>query len=380
MDKLPKNKARLRLLGIIITIIIIVTGLAVFFMLWGEKKETIKIGAVIPVTGAGEWIGKEARDGIVLAVDEINARNGINGRKIELIIEDSKTDPQEAREAFNRIEKTHRPLFYVSVLSSISVAMAPLSEENRVVQVGLITATTRFPEDKKYSFRYFQSAEIDALTIISILQELKVKNLGIIYIDDEYGLSVFEIVKKRFHEMDGIIRSEAFETREINYKEQIIKLKNMEAIFFIGFVPHFQEAFKQLRELNFKGFILAAAGASDPVVTSMSEANGVYVSAPIIYDPNYLFAKEAKEKYETKYNKPYNMFAANGYDFLICIAGLLKDKEIYRENLRAVLEEGFMCPGVFGILDIKPGEHEIGFPLHPAKVVDGELKFLNINK
>ena len=70
------------------------------------------------------------------------------------------------------------------------------------------------------------------------------------------------------------------------------------------------------------------------------------------------------------------MFAANGYDFLICIAGLLKDKEISRENLRFVLEEGFMYPGVFGVLDIKPGEHEIGFPSHPARIINGKLKYL----
>ena len=151
----------------------------------------------------------------------------------------------------------------------------------------------------------------------------------------------------------------------------------MEAIFFIGFVPHFKEAFKQFRELNFKGFILSAAGASDPVVTSMPEANGIYVSAPIIYDPNYLFAKEAKEKYEAEYHKPFSLFAANGYDFLIFIAGLLKDKKISRENLRVTLEEGFMYPGIFGVLDVRSGEHDIPFPLHPARIVDGELQYLH---
>ena len=217
MNKISKNNKRFSELGIIIIVVIVLTGLALFFMLRGEKKAAIKIGAVIPLTGTGEWIGVEVRDGMLLAVDRINSRNGINGRNIKLIIEDSKTDTQEGKKAFSRIEKAYRPLFYVSVLSAISVAMAPLSEENRVVQVGLITATTRFPEDKKWSFRYFQSAEIDARIILSILKELKVKNLGIIYINDDYGLSFFEIVKKGFRAMGGTIRSEAFETREVNY-------------------------------------------------------------------------------------------------------------------------------------------------------------------
>ena len=115
MKKILKNQAVFGTIGIIIAVIIVVVGLAVFFMLRGEKKGGIKIGAVLPVSGPAKWAGIEIRDGMLLAVDRINSRNGINGRKIELIIEDSKTDPQEGRKAFNRIEKVHRPLFYVSV-------------------------------------------------------------------------------------------------------------------------------------------------------------------------------------------------------------------------------------------------------------------------
>jgi branched-chain amino acid transport system substrate-binding protein len=380
MTKIFKNNSGVGRVGVIVTVVIVVIGIAMFFMLRGGKEEAIKIGAILPLTGAGERLGVEARDGVLLAIDGINSRNGINGRKIELIIEDSKTDPQEGKNAFNRIEEAYRPLFYVSVLSAVSMATAPLSEEDRVVQVGLMTATTSFPGEEKWSFRYYHTTEIDAQPIVSILQELKVKKLGIIYIDDEYGVPVFEVVKKGFQESGGIIRSESFETGEFNYREQIVELEDMEAICFIGFVAHIQEAFKQLREVNFKGFILSAAGASDPTVTSMPEANGVYISAPIIYDPNYLFAKEVKQKYEAKYNKPFNLFAAASYDFFILIAGLLKDEKISRENVRVVLEEGFMYPGVFGVLDIRPGEHEIPFPLHPARIVDGEIQYLTINK
>lgn len=376
MIKVFREQAGFGTRAIIISVIIAMAGLAVFLTLRGGKKEGIKIGVVVPVTGAGEWIGIEARDGMLLAAHAINSRHGINGRKIELIIEDSKTDPQEGKKAFNRIEKEHHPLFYVSVLSAISLAMAPLSEENGVALVGLVTAAPRFTEKKKWVFRYYNTAEIDAQPILSILQELKIKNLGIIYVNDEYGVSVFEIVKKGFQARGGIVRSESFQTRDIDYREHIMKLRDLDAIYFIGFVRHIQEAFKQLRDVNFKGFILSSPGGCNPIVTSMPEANGVYVSAPIIFDPNYLFAKEAKEKYEAKYNKPFNLFAANGYDFLIFIAGLLKDKEVSRENLRVVLEQGFMYPGVFGVLDVRPGEHDIPFPLHPARIVDGELKYL----
>ena len=376
MSKILKNKAGFGRMGIIITVIIVVAGFAVFLLLQREKEETIRIGAVLSLSGPADYIGMEVKNGMVLAAEEINSRHGINGRKMELIIEDSKTNPQEGKKAFNKIETEHHPLLYVSTLSVISMALAPLSEENEVVLVGLVTATSKLTEQKKWVFRYYPTAEVSARPILSILQELKVKKLGIIYLNDEYGTSVSEIIKKRFKASGGIVRRESFGSKDVNYKEQIAKLKDMEAIYFIGFAPQVKKAFKQMKEMNFRGSILGSTGGSSPIITSMPEANGAYVAAPIIYNPNYLFAKEVKEKYQAKYNKPFTQFAANGYDFLKLIAGLLKDKKISRENLKIVLEEGFMYPGVFGVLDVKPGEHEITFPLHPARIVGGELKYL----
>ncbi len=127
---------------------------------------------------------------------------------------------------------------------------------------------------------------------------------------------------------------------------------------------------------NRDGFILGSTGGSSPNITGMPEANGAYVAAPVIYNQHYPFAREIKEKYQATYNKSFSQFAANGYDSIKLIAGLMKGREISRENLRAVLEEGFMYPGVLGFIDVKPGEHEISFPLHPAQIVNGKLKYL----
>jgi ABC-type branched-subunit amino acid transport system substrate-binding protein len=100
------------------------------------------------------------------------------------------------------------------------------------------------------------------------------------------------------------------------------------------------------------------------------------VSAPTVYNPKYLFAKEFMEKYGSRYNKPFNHYAANGYDMLKLLAGLLEDKEISRQSVRNLLEEGFIYSGVFGTLDIKPGERDLNFPLYPAQIVDGRVKYL----
>ena len=225
-------------------------------------------------------------------------------------------------------------------------------------------------------FRYFPSAEVEVLPIIFMLiYKLKVKKLGILYINDKHGTSVFELLKDRFEKSGGTVRGEDFGQNEYNFRERIARLKDMEAIYTVGFAKHLGEVFRQLKEEDFRGFILGPAEILN-VVKTTPEMNNAYTAAPIVYNPDYLRAKEAKQKYEARYNKPFTHQAANGYDFVKLLAGLLEDKEVSRESMRSLLEEGFIYPGVFGDLDVKPGQHDIDFPLHPAQIVEGEVKYL----
>ena len=375
MKKILKNQAGFSRTGIIIAVVVVVAVVALFFGLRTGEKETIKIGAIIPHSGpAAHHV--DVMDAMLLAADEINSWGGINGRKIEFIIEDSKTNKEEGKKAFNRIEAAHHPVLYISTTSSVSMALAPLAEENEVVLVGLVVTTPALTKQRKWVFRYFALPRGEVQSVLYILSDLKVKKLGILYQNDEYGTPVYELLKKKFERNGGTVRSEAFNPEKFDYKKQITDLKDMEAIYAVGFESHLKNVFMQLREVNFRGFIIGASGAASSEVTSMPEADGVYVAAPIVYNPNFLFARELKEKYEAKYNKPFTQFAANGYDFIRILAGLLEDKEVSRKSVKSVLEEGFIYSGVFGSIDVKPGQHDITFPLHPTRIVNGKLKYL----
>jgi hypothetical protein len=68
--------------------------------------------------------------------------------------------------------------------------------------------------------------------------------------------------------------------------------------------------------------------------------------------------------------------AANDYDVVKMLTGLLKGQEATRENVKNLFEKGFTYPGVLEYVDLKPGEHDIIHPLFPAQLVDGELRYL----
>jgi len=357
---------------VIMVIIIVVAGMVTGS---GCVKKPIRIGAILSITGAGDYVGVDVRDGMLLAVDVVNSRGGINGSKIELIIEDSKTDPEAGKTAFNKLEGGHHPDLYVSMLSLNCMALAPLAEENEVVLLGLAVTVPEFTEQKEWVFRYWDMTDDEVSPVLSMLEELDVKNLGIMYSNEEYGISVSGLIIEEFEKTGGTVKSEALEMKEANYKEKITELTDMEAIYIAGYYFHIENVLKQLREIDYQGHILAGSGASIPSFVSMPESSGVYVAAPKIYDPDFLFAKDVKEEYESIYGRPFTHFAANGYDAVKILAELLEDKDISRESVKYLLEAGFIHPGILGTIYIEPNDHDISFPLQPTQIIDGELKY-----
>jgi len=282
---------------------------------------------------------------------------------------------KKAKKDFLEIEETHAPLLYISSSSTISAAVSPLAEEHEVVLIAIDATAREITVDKQWTYRYYPTAEIEADPILQILDELDIKNLGILYQNDEFGRAVSNEVATRFENSEGIVTKESFEPNAIDFKENIAKLQNEDAIYVISFPDYTEVIFKQLREANYSGEFLSDPGASAFKILNMPEADGVYVAAPIMFDSEFLFAKTVAENFESRYNKQFDHNAATGYDIIRILDGLLEDEELTRENVKRILDKGFSYCGVFGCINVLPGEHDMSFTLFPSQVVDGKLEF-----
>jgi branched-chain amino acid transport system substrate-binding protein len=340
-----------------------------------STADTIRIGAILSLTGNTAATGQSIRDGILLAVDEINKRGGVNGNKIDIAVEDNRSDPQTAVEAFNSMEHYRPPLFYLTFTSNIGIALAPLAEEKKVVLVGLATAALAFTRGREVVYQYWPLVQADTPPLLRILQDLKVKRLGIIYSNEEFGGEQQRLLAKMFSEIGGTVALQSFEIADTDLHRQIGALKDQEAIFVATLGASLISAIRQLREAEYGGHILTPATAAYPAMFAMPEMQGVYLVAPIIYNPGYLFAREAGEKFTARYQKPFNLWAANGYDFIKLISGLLEDRPLSRQGVREVLAAGFEYSGVFGHIRVRPGEHVFAFPIFPTQILGGALKY-----
>ncbi len=367
-------------IGLFVGIILIIVIIAVIFLIFGLKvfeKKPITIGAILPMTGPASSSAIEVRDGLNLAVEEVNSQGGINGQKVNLIIEECKIDPEEAKTVFQKIENDIHPDLYLTILSPLVVALAPLAEENKVSLISpLVTGSNQTIIDgKKWVFRTCAPADIEVPTAINILKEKDIRNVGVIYQNDSFGQTVQKPFESEFTKIGGTVLTASFDTNAKDFRTQISKLINMEAVYLVGLPNYLEILIKQLRELQYKGVIVSTSVAAQPAFRNLPEANGVYVAAQFCYNLNFSMANRLKEKYESRYNKPFNHEAGYGYDSIRMLAGLLENRPVSRENIRDILEGGFTYSGLFGNLSIKKGSHDLSPPLYTAQIVNGELVF-----
>jgi branched-chain amino acid transport system substrate-binding protein len=335
----------------------------------------LRIGAILPLTGSAAANGQSMRDGILLAVEEINKRGGINGGKIEVALEDSKADPQTAVEVLNRMELTRPPLFYLTFLSRVGVALGPVTDEKNVVLVGLSTSAPAFTQGRELVYQYWPTVQADMPPLLRILKDLNVKKLGIIYSNEEFGVAEQKLAASAFSDSGGVAAIQSFEPAESDFHRQLEVLKDQDAIFVATFGANIINTIRQLREARYKGIILAPNGGGAPAFAVAPEMQGVYIVAPIIYNPGYLFAREAGDKFAARYQKPLDQWSASGYDFIRLISGLLEDRPASRKSVREVFAAGFEYSGVFGPVRLRPGEHIIAFPIYPAQILNNTLKY-----
>ena len=338
------------------------------------QNSTLKIGAIISLTGSGGHL-YNLINSMAMAVEEINKYGGINERKIQLIIKDSKTNALEGKKAFNQIEKKSKPLFYISTLSTVSTAISPLAKQNQVILFGLAVSSQDFTKINDWTYRYYTSAQNEIPPIIFMMNKSGVKELGILYLNDVYGSSVYEIMKDEFLKIGKIPAIENFTNETVDFRILLKSMMNLQAIYVVGFTSHLKIIIPQLKELKYKGNIYCCSGFSS-IFKNIKDTDNIFFTAPIIYKKQYSYSQKLNENYQKKYGLPITHQAAIAYDLIKLIKGLIENKELTRKNLKRLLEKGFIYPGIFGDIILQEKSRDLLFPLYPAQVVNGNIKYL----
>lgn len=287
-----------------------------------KGDEPVKIGVILPLTGAGAGLGIPARNGITLAERHINAAGGIKGRKIKLIIEDDTTNPDTA------LSKANGLIFSEKVVALIG----PIQTANTVA-IGGISAPIKMPQytfnglgpaierERKCVFHGAPPQNVNAKAMLEYAKSLGVKNAAALY-DSGYGTIVWNELSK-FADGYGIKFSvtEKFEIAATDTTPQAAKIRaaQPDAIFIIGVtgVP-----VRAIRQLQMKQPIISAIGqASYEIAKSMGDAaDGVVFPEFLVPEDPSPNQKAFVEAYKQEYGRAPKSGEAMAYDSVHVVA------------------------------------------------------------
>ncbi|MED3624972.1 ABC transporter substrate-binding protein [Bacillus thermocopriae] len=303
----------------------------------GEKGETIKIGANLELSGGVASYGQSIKEGIDLALEEIN-KEGIDGKKLELVAVDNKSEAPEAISGATKLVSQDKVVAIIGAATSGNTkAQIEIAQSNNIpLLTPTGTAADITVKDGKLNDFIFRTCFIDPFqgTVAAnfAINDLNVKTAAI-FIDSssDYSKGLAESFKELFTKEGGqIVSEEAYVAKDTDFRAQLtnIKAKNPEFIFIPGYYEEVGLIIKQARELGISVPMMGADGWDSPKLVELAGAdalNNTFItnhyssgdSDPKVQE----FVKAFKEKYKDKSPDAFN---ALGYDSAYFLADAIK--------------------------------------------------------
>lgn len=307
-----------------ITFMVLLAVIVGIFLTARERQaDTIMLGAILPLSGSAAPYGQNAQRGIDLAVSEINANNGVNGKQVVVLYEDSKTEPKAAVAALHKLFNATGVRYIIGDINSTGLlAMSPIAERNKILLLSPGASNPKISDAGDYIFRNWHSDALEGqIDAEYAFNSLHWKTAAVLYVNAAYGAGLAGTFKKTFAALGGrIVAYEAYAQDATNMREQISKILTVkpDGLYLPGWPKEMAVALKQLKELGSTIPILSAQGFDDPSILKLAgdAAEGVIFSVPQQPDPNDKIVKSFLDTYKKKYGIEPGVCSAAGYDAL----------------------------------------------------------------
>lgn len=303
------------------------------------NSNEIKIGANLEMTGNTATFGQSATNGAKLAIKQVNAKGGVLGKKITLVVADNKSDTAEAANAMQKLATQDKVIASIAPIASSSVmAAAQVNESAKILGISPTASNpnvTVDPETGKVRDYLFRATFIDpfqgAVMANFAKNTLKAQKAAV-YIENssDYAKGLGKFFKETFVQNGGnIVSDEAYLAKDTDFKATLTKIKasNPDVIFVPGYYQEVGMIVKQAREIGITVPILGADGwdsAKLPEIAGAEALNNTFFSNHYSPDDNSPEIKNFVEAYKAEYGQVPDAFAALSYDATMMIIEAIK--------------------------------------------------------
>lgn len=277
----------------------------------------ITFGASFPLTGDRASYGSDARNGIDLAISEINT--AAKGRyRVGVIYENDLADGTIGVSNMEALAGTsHVPLVLGSACSNVTMAMAPVANRTKTVLLSPISSAPQLTNAGPYVFRTCPSDSQQAVVVSDWLKSHGVSRVGMLYVNNSWGLGLCDAFKKAFEEQHGVITDiESSDESDVDFRRSLTKLKasKPDALYLPTSGKQGGRILVELRDLGIRLPVFGAATWESPELlqTAGDAAEGAFFVAPEEYDGAEYQTFAAA--YRRRYAKEPDFNASSSYD------------------------------------------------------------------
>ena len=249
--------------------------------------DTIRIGGITAVTGDKAEMGESFWRSWELAIEKVNENGGVLGKKVELVLEDSKGEPKEAVELAKKMGDDESIVGVLGPMtSSEAIACAPVFEEYTMVELSPCASNNQYAPMSDYAFTVAGKMEAEQPYLVErgAYEYLNAKSIGVIWVNDDWGASAFESTKQGCEEYGiEITDDESFVSGEKDFTAILTKIRQTNPEYLM-LVTQAADGALILKQLEAMGWDIPVIGAgsmySDQVILLAGKAaEGLVISA-----------------------------------------------------------------------------------------------------
>jgi branched-chain amino acid transport system substrate-binding protein len=355
------------------------------------QAQTYKIGMSAGLTGYAATVDRAWRDGVQVAVDAVNAKGGVNGRKLQLIVEDNRSEPQEAVTVYRKMISNDKvDIFLSGCVSAGNFAAAPIVVRAQIPMV-LCSILPQNEEHAKWAFSTIPLARFEVEKRFEYLRDnTKVRKVGVLHDPTPYaGLQkqAAEKSAKDFGlELAGV---EQYKQDDADLSVQIGKMNaaGAGAILKIGLGGTTMTSAKNIKQLGLPTLMLTSVedlAVFRPVAEVMGDKFFFVASPSQVFDalpagPLKSAINDFLTPWRAKYQDRDPNWAGRGWDaVMITVAAIEKAKSFDGPRIRDTIEGMSGFQGTTGVYDFSPTNH-YGISKNPyvlATIEGGKVKIV----
>lgn len=300
---------------------------------WADNSP-IKVGVVLPLTGEQAKFGEIEKNSLLMGLDEINKAGGVNGRMIELLIEDDTGKPDVGRSAVEKLISQDKVVALTGgYSSSVTYAVCAVAQQRKIPFLVCTGSSDKITEQGwDYVFRIAPPVSEYPKALNSFLAEIvKPQSVAILHENSLFGQSgAKEFAEQCENSGIKVLMKDGYEAGAVDFKPLLIKVKaaKPDLVYMISYVMDAALLMRQSKELNFNPKLFVGGGAG---FTLPEFANNAGDAAELVFSADlwsaqlpYPGAKEYSENFQKRFGSATEYHGAEAYASIYVIADALK--------------------------------------------------------